>query len=679
VLRRISCLALAIAAVLSSCTHRSRSVPAETAGPLIPRRVLFGNPERVGPQISPDGTQISYLAPLNGVMNVWVAPIGDLGTARSVTEDTGRGIRMHTWAYTSRHILYFQDEGGDENWRIYSVDVVTGARKTLTPEADVQAQIQELSPRFPEELLVRLNDRDPRFHDIHRVNLITGERSLVLENPGFPSFLTDDGFTVRFATRFTQEGGSEILRPEGDSWESFMTISPEDSLTTHPYGFDKHGTVLYMIDSRDRNTAAFTALDLATRKRTVLAADPRADVIDALVHPTEKTVEAVAVNYTRRRWTFLDDAVEAAMTRLRKVMPDAEVDVLDRSLDDRHWLVRYSSATQPARYYHYDRTTETPRYLFTDRPALEDLPLAPMYPAVVTARDGLELVCYVTVPVGTAGAEPLRPQEPLPLVLLVHGGPWARDRWGFHPYHQWLANRGYAVLSVNFRGSTGFGKAFLNASTRQWAGAMHDDLIDAVTWAVKTGIADQDRVAIMGGSYGGYAALVGLTFTPDIFACAVDIVGPSNLVTLLETVPPYWTPATRLFATRVGDHTTEEGRAFLESRSPLTRVDRITRPLLIAQGANDPRVKKSESDQIVAAMQAKGIPVTYVLYPDEGHGFRRPENSLSFSAVTEAFLAEHLGGRVEPIGGDFTGSSITVPVGADQIPHLAAALENRRE
>jgi dipeptidyl aminopeptidase/acylaminoacyl peptidase len=297
-----------------------------------------------------------------------------------------------------------------------------------------------------------------------------------------------------------------------------------------------------------------------------------------------------------------------------------------------------------------------------------------MHAPVVESRDGLNLVCYLSLPPGSDPDGDGRPSEPLPMVLYVHGGPWARDQWGLNPYHQWLANRGYAVLSVNYRGSTGFGKEFINAANGEWAGKMHDDLLDAVGWAIDEKIAIADKVAIAGGSYGGYATLVGLTFTPDVFACGVDIVGPSSLVTLLENVPEYWVPFMPVFKSRLGDVETKAGRAELLKRSPLTRVDQIRRPLLIAQGANDPRVKQLESDQIVAAMTEHEIPVTYVLYPDEGHGFRRPENRKSFNAVAEAFLAEQLGGRFEPVGDDFRGATIQVPTGADEVPGLADAL-----
>jgi dipeptidyl aminopeptidase/acylaminoacyl peptidase len=383
----------------------------------------------------------------------------------------------------------------------------------------------------------------------------------------------------------------------------------------------------------------------------------------------------VAYTYTRQRWAVLDNDIAEDFAFLPTVA-EGDFDIQARTLDDTQWMVAYTIDNGPVHYYLYDRPTKQATFLFTNRQALEGLPLAKMHSAVIPARDGLKLVSYYTLPVGReeTGGDLVRPVEPLAMVLLVHGGPWGRDGWGYHAIHQWLANRGYAVLSVNFRGSTGFGKAFVNAGNLEWGARMHDDLLDAVQWATDAGIADPDRVAIMGGSYGGYATLAGLTFSPETFACGVDIVGPSNLVTLLETVPPYWEPMMKVLTTRVGDHRTEAGRAFLRSRSPLTYVDNIQRPLLIGQGANDPRVKQAESDQIVQAMQAKQIPVTYVLYPDEGHGFARPENNLSFFAVAEAFLAQHLEERFEPIGEDFANSSISVPTGQEQIPGLANSL-----
>ncbi|MBC2746609.1 MAG: S9 family peptidase [ANME-2 cluster archaeon] len=644
------------------------------AAPLIPREVLFGNPDKITVRLSPDGDRISYLASVDGVLNVWVGPADDPDSAVPVTNDTERGIRNYFWAYTNKHILYLQDQAGDENWRVYSVNLETGQTTDLTPLEGVQARIQAVSQKFPGEILIALNDRDPTLHDIYRANITTAEMSLVMENEGFIGFTTDDEYNVRFAQRLTPDGGSEIFQATEDGgWELFMEIAMEDLLTTGIVGFDKTGTVLYMIDSRNRNTAAFFAMDIATGEQNLIAEDPRADTSDIMIHPTEKIVQAVAFTYERKHWQIIDDTIAGDLAYL-KTVANGDVEVVSRTLDDEYWMVAYVLDDGPVQYYCYDRGEKSAEFLFTHRKALEGLSLAKMHPVVIKSRDGLDLVSYYTLPVGSDSDFDGRPDEPLPMVLFVHGGPWARDNWGYNSVHQWLANRDYVVLSVNFRSSTGFGKAFINAGNLEWGGKMHDDLIDAVNWTVQEGIADPDHVAIMGGSYGGYATLWGMTNTSDTFACGVDIVGISNLVTLLETIPPYWEPQIELFATRVGDHRTEDGRAFLTRRSPLTYVDQIEKPLLIGQGANDPRVNQAESDQIVQAMQDANIPVTYLLYSDEGHGFARPENRLSFYAVTDAFLARHLGGRYEPIGDDFEGSSIMVKSGAEEVPGLAEAI-----
>ncbi len=398
-----------------------------------------------------------------------------------------------------------------------------------------------------------------------------------------------------------------------------------------------------------------------------------------MAQPTENTIQAVSFTYERTHWQFFDPKVAEDFKYLQTVA-DGEVTVVSRTLDDKQWIVAFLMDNGPVRYYHYDRQAKKERFMFTNRKELEEWPLQKMQSLVIPARDGLELVSYLTLPAGRTVKEQYarRPIQPMPLVIDVHGGPWARDSWGLNPECQLWANRGYAVLNVNYRGSTGFGKKFSNAGEKEWGRKMHDDILDAADWAVREKIADPKKIAIMGGSYGGYETLVGVTFTPDRFACGVDIVGPSNLMTLLKTIPPYWGPALQMFKDRVGDPGTEAGRKLLTDRSPLTYVGRIERPLLIGQGAHDPRVKQSEADQIVHAMEEKKIPVTYVLFPDEGHGFHRPENNLAFTAVTEAFFARHLGGRYEAIGTTFEGSTITVPVGADQVPGLASALNEHK-
>ncbi len=456
------------------------------------------------------------------------------------------------------------------------------------------------------------------------------------------------------------------MNDEGE-WETFTKIPMDDVFTTGVIGFDKTGDAVYMIDSRGGDTAVLKRVDLDTGTGQTLAKNRDADISGGvLIHPTERTVQAASATYKRRKWHIVDKSVKGDLKYLEGVA-DGELSILSRSLDDTRWIVAFEMDRGPVRYYRYDRPEETAHFLFTNRKQLEGLPLAAMHDEIIKTRDRQKMVSYYTLPPGTDKRGKGRPREPLPMVLWVHGGPWSRDYWGYDAIHQWLANRGYAVLSVNYRGSTGFGKKFVSAGNKEWGGRMHDDLIDAVNWAVKKKIADPDRIAIMGGSYGGYATLIGMTSTPEQFTCGVDIVGPSNLVTFLNTIPTYRASTVSRWATRVGDVRTEQGREFLTQRSPLTFVNRISRPLLIGHGAMDPRVHQSESDKIVETLQHNGVPVTYVVYPDEGHGFARQENRLSFYAVVEAFLGEHLDGRVEPVGEDFDGSSITIPTGAKQI------------
>jgi dipeptidyl aminopeptidase/acylaminoacyl peptidase len=644
---------------------------------LIPRKQLFGNPEKSHARISPDGAQLAFLAPLDGVLNVWVGPAEDPAGARPVTRDTHRGIRSFYWAYTNAHILYPQDRDGDENWHVHSVDLGSGKTVDLTPVEGIAARIQGVSPGFPDEILVGINDRGERqLHDVYRVDISSGARTLLQENPGFAGFLIDDDYVVRLALTFTPDAGHLYLKPDpAAGWAEFSKVDPADAMTTHPVAFDRSGSACYLLDSRDRDKSALTSVDLATGKTTLVVESDVADIDGVIVHPTLKHAQAVTFTDARQEWTVIDPEIAGDLDYLATVA-DGEIQITSRSEDDRIWTVAYAMDRGPVRFYLYDRPARQARFLFSSRRDLEELELSPMHPVAIRARDGLRLVSYLTLPRSSDPVGSGRPAGPLPMVLLVHGGPWARDEWGYNPQHQWLADRGYAVLSVNYRGSTGFGKEFINRGNREWAGAMHDDLLDAVEWAVSEGIAIRDRIAIMGGSYGGYATLVGLTFTPEVFCCGVDIVGPSNLLTLLQNPPPYWMPLMPLMKARAGDFTTEDGREFLRSRSPLFFVERIRRPLLIAQGAHDPRVKQSESDQIVEAMSERGIPVSYMLFTEEGHGFAKPENRQAFFAVTEAFLAEHLGGGHEPIGDAFEGATFTVPAGREGVPGLAQALED---
>ena len=640
---------------------------------LIARDVLFGDPERVAVKISPDGKHLAWLAPRDGVLNVWVAPIDDLAAARAVTQDATRPVRRYVWAFTSKHILYLQDKGGDENFHLFRVALDSGEVTDLVPVEGVRVELFGLSSRKPTAIVVGVNDRDARYHDPWTVDLATGARKKLMDNPGYAGFLLDEDLAVRLALRSRDDGGMDIEALDAKGGAKLIGGIPfEDSLTTELLGFDRTGGKVYVTDSRGRNTAALYAWDLASDSKTLIAEHPKADVSNIMRHPTRLTIEAVAFNWDKNRWTVLDKTVAKDLEALAAVHP-GEIEVVSRTTDDRTWIVVFHDDRQPAVYYRYTRKTRQATRLFSAYPRLEGLPLARMHPVVPTARDGLELVSFLTLPPSADPDGDGRPDKALPMVLLVHGGPWARDDWGYNPLHQLLANRGYAVLAVNFRGSTGFGKAFVNAADKEWGRRMHDDLLDALKWAVDGGIAKAGATCIMGGSYGGYATLAGLTMTPDTFACGVDIVGPSSLITLLESIPPYWAPAIAQFKQRVGDWTTPEGRALLTERSPLTHTANIVRPLLIGQGANDPRVKQHESDQIVKVMQERSIPVSYALFPDEGHGFARRENRLAFFALAEAFLSAHLGGSYEPITG-FAGSSLQIEAGAEGIPGIEALL-----
>lgn len=660
--------------ITSSVTTGAAMTTQAEIAPLIPRSALFGNPTRSAGQISPDGKWLSWLALKDGVMNVWIAPASDPAAARAVTGAAERPIRQYFWSPDSRAVMYIQDKGGDENFLLYRIDVTSGAETTVTPFENTRVQLIGASTTIKDKLLLGINNRDPQWHDVHMLDLATGKLTLVLENNAYAGFMADDSLTLRMAMQQNEAGGTDYFRVSGNVVEDtpFETTAMEDSLTTAPAGYTSGGSTLYWIDSRGRNTAALYAQDTATGAKRLIAEDDKADIDNTLRDPVTGEIEAYAVNYLTTAWHATDPDIAASFAWLGERL-EGDFGINSRTDDDSVWIVWNDPLTKPVSTFIYDRKAATLTPFYTARPALIGMPLQPMHPREISSRDGLILPSYLTLPPGSDANGDGKPDRPLPMVLLVHGGPWARDGFGFDATHQLLANRGYAVLSVNFRASTGFGKAFLNAGNKQWGLKMHDDLIDAVDWAVREGVAQQDKVAIMGGSYGGYATLAGLTFTPETFACGVDIVGPSNLETLLSTIPPYWGPIAKMFHDRMGDPNSEEGRAILRAASPLYKADKIVRPLLIAQGANDPRVKQAESDQIVGAMKKAGVPVTYVLYPDEGHGFARPENNIAFYAIAENFLAECIGGRAEPLGDALKPSSAQIVEGAPYVKGLEAA------
>lgn len=669
-LGRLTAVAVALGAGLTTAALAATPAPSV---PLIPRADLFGNPQKAGAQVSPDGRWLSWTAPVNGVMNVWVAPVDKPAEARAVTAATDRPIRMYFWSGDSQHLLYVQDQGGDENFRLYGVAMKDGRTRDLTPMDKVRVRLLGTSTRHKGEALIGLNQRDARWHDVFRLDLASGKLTEVIKGDGVAGFVTDDDLNVRMATRPNAGGGVDYFKVSGTAIDDkpLLSTTLEDS-ETGPIGYTTDGKVLYWTDTRNRDTAAIYAQDVASGRMTLLAEDKRADMGETLRHPVTGEIEAFAVHYLVNEWRFTSATVGADYAWLQSKLGAGEVSITSRTEADDKWVVVIDPVSAPASAHLFDRKARTLTPLFVSRPALQGAPLVPMHPVEIKARDGLTLPSYLSLPKGADDNGDGKPERASPLVLLVHGGPWARNDYGYSGYHQWLANRGYAVLSVNFRASTGFGKRFLNAGNLQWGKAMHTDLLDAVQWAVQQGVTPKDKVAIMGGSYGGYATLAGLAFTPKAFACGVDIVGPSNLETLLASIPPYWEAGRKQFYARMGDPTTPEGLALLKAASPLYKAGDIQRPLLIGQGANDPRVKQAESDQIVQAMQQRKIPVTYVLFPDEGHGFAKPPNNIAFNAVTEAFLSQCLGGRVEPIGETVRQSSAQVVTGAEHVPDLAA-------
>jgi dipeptidyl aminopeptidase/acylaminoacyl peptidase len=622
--------------------------------PLIPRETLFGNPERVSPRISPDGKRLAWIAPdKKNVLQVWVKTIGQ-NDDKVITADKKRGIRTYFWSEDNKTILYAQDNDGDENFHLYGVDLDSGTVRDYTPFLGTRATPVASEPSHPDEMLVSINARDRRVFDVYRLTLSTGALVLDTKNPGdIVGWITDKDLHVRGGQAVTPEGGTEIRLYGNGEWKSWLKAAAEDDVNVIDVTPDGKGLVLQ--SSLGRDTSAVVVRNIADNGEKVVASSSEVDAGTIQINPMTHTIEAVSFEPGRSTWTVIDPGVKADFDAITKLY-DGDFSVLNRDSADKTWLVAFFADKAPVRYYAYDRTTKNGTYLFSARPKLDNLQLASMKPVVITARDGLKLNSYLTLPVG------LEPKN-LPLVLFVHGGPWARDTWGYSGFPQWLANRGYAVLQVNFRSSTGYGKKFLHAGDKQWGLKMQDDLTDAVNWAIKQGYADPKKVAIMGGSYGGYATLAGLAFTPDVYACGVDIVGPSNLKTLIGSIPPYWKPMRAIFDARMGNVDDPKEAELVKNASPLFKATAIRKPLLIGQGANDPRVNHAESEQIVDAIEKNNGSVTYVIYSDEGHGFARPENNIDFNARTEAFLGQCLGGRVEPLGAEkYPGSTAVVKV-----------------
>jgi len=636
---------------------------------LIPRRKLFDNPTFFGAKLSPDGQQVSWLAPVDGVLNVWAGPADDIKSGQPVTRTKGRPINWQDWSPDGRRIMFLNDENGDENLHLFAADPATGELRDLTPSTKTRVELVRWSHLVPDKVAIRTNERDVRWFDTFLIDLVTGERTLVWENTQqFGRVDLDWQLRPRYAESDLPGGGRRYWLIDGRQATQWFDADFESRLYTAMVCFDASGRHLYMLSSQHHDRAALSRIDRSTGEERVLFTSDCADPSDLISDARTFEPIAVCIDAGRREWHALSPEIQTDLALIKAQLPDHDFTVQSQSDDGRRWIVMSYRAQQPGTYHLLDRDRATLTELFTARPELKQYRLAPMHTIEAKSRDGLRLVSYLTLPADIKGD---RPETPLPMVLVVHGGPWGRDDFGYRGDHQWLADRGYAVLSVNYRGSTGFGKAFVAASEHEHARNMHNDLIDMVEWAIAEGIAQEDKVAIFGGSYGGYASFVAATFTPEVFCCAVPVVGITNLQTLMESLPPYWAGFAEFMYRSFGDPRTEEGRKLLAERSPIHKVDNIKKPMLIFHGANDVRCKIAESDSIVAAMQEKNIPVSYVVYPDEGHGFARPPNRLSYVAMTEAFLARHLGGALEPIGNDLEGSSHEVRAGAELIGDFA--------
>lgn len=678
-----------LALVALSATAAEKAEPLaylDELPPLLDRQLFFGDPEISGAQISPDGEHVTFMRPHEGVRNIWIKGIDeDFDDARPLTDDD-RPVPGYFWSRDGEYVLYVQDKGGDENFHVWAVDIdaepaddsgVPPARN-LTDIDDVRARIYSVPKSTPGKIIIGLNDRDPALHDVYRLDIESGERELLIENnQNIAGWVVGLEGNVRLAVRQTEDGGTETLRvSDGTVGETLYTCSWQETCGPNRFHPDNERVWFQTNKGEDNDLVGLFLMDVETGELEFVERDPEGEVDFSGAVYSNATDELLATVYVgdKPRIYPKDERFAEALDFLREELPDGEISFRPQTADDSLVLVGLSRDVDPGTTYLFNWEDMAVSELYRSRPELPVEHMAEMEPIRYEARDGLEIPAYLTRPKGVEG-------EKLALVALIHGGPWARDTWGYRSQVQFLANRGYAVLQPNFRGSTGYGKAFLNAGNNEWGDAMQDDITDGVKHLVEQGLVDPERVCIMGGSYGGYATLAGMTFTPDLYACGVDVVGPSNLITLLNSIPPYWGPIRKIFTLRMGDPGTEEGREQLERQSPLNHVDKIAAPLLVIQGANDPRVKQAEADQIVVAMREAGLPVEYIVAPDEGHGFRGRNNRLALFARAEQFLATHLGGRHQEDMEEEVAErlqEITVDVATVEVENVADELDAAR-
>lgn len=683
---RLAALALLLVPLWAGAEQRASLPYLDQLPELLDRELFFGDPEISGAQLSPDGEWVTFMRPFEGVRNIWIKRFGeDFDAARPLTRD-GRPVPGYFWSQDSRFVLYVQDRDGDEDFHVWAVDPAgevdeaagTPPARNLTDLPGVRAMIIAVPESAPDRMLVGLNDRDPALHDVYALSISSGERELLIENDqNVAGWSADLDGNVRLASRQTADGGTEILKVEdGALGEVIFACSWQESCG--PMGFKPDGeTVWFMSNAGDDiDLIGLYTLNINSGELSLVERDPEGEVdfASAVFSPTTRELQATVYIGDKPRIYPQTEEFAQRLDFLRENLPEGQIGIASQTRDERLALVSLSRDVDPAAVYLFDREAGSLELLYRVRPEIDAGQMAEMRAIRYTARDGLEIPGYLSLP---NGVEP----ENLAVVALIHGGPWARDTWGFRSEVQFLTNRGYAVFQPNFRASTGFGQAFLNAGNREWGDAMQDDISDGIQYLIDQGIADPERVCIMGGSYGGYATLAGMVFTPELYACGVNIVGVSNIITLLNSIPTYWGPIRQMLTLRVGDPETEEGRAQLERQSPINHVENIQRPLLIVHGANDPRVRQAEADQIVVAMREAGLPVEYILAPDEGHGFSQRINRLAMYARIEQFLAEHLGGRYQPDMSEEVGerlAALTVEIDTVEVSDLADELAAAR-
>lgn len=638
--------------VLSVNIMEGQNTAEQKTVPILDRELFFGNPEIAGGQLSPDGKWISFMKANNGILNIWIKKFDEpFEKARPLT-DSKRPMQGYFWTYDGKYILYVKDENGDENVNVFAVDPMAKAvansvppSRNLTPLKEITAQIQAVSIKNPDLMMVSLNDRDKAWHDLYQLKISTGELTKIYENK---DRVTGYGFdwddTLRILSKTDEKGTTSFFKKEGDK----LTQIYETSVTEEAYipSWTPDNKQPYFVTNKgDLDLSTLFLMDLETTKLRKIESDPKNRVDFGSLSVSDLTRELISTSYTDDKTEYLwkNKKWENNYTFLKSKFPGREISFQSKTKDENKFLIAVSGDKYAAEVYFFNAETKALVLQYVPRPALKKVEkyLAPMKPIRYKSSDGLEITGYLTLPVG-------KDDKNLPTVILVHGGPKGpRDNWGYNSIAQFLANRGYAVLQPNFRASGGYGKKFLNAGDLQWGKLMQDDITWGAKYLISNGISNKDKVAIMGGSYGGYATLAGLAFTPDLYACGVDIVGPSNIFTLLESVPAYWESGRAFLYGMVGDPNTEVGKKMIHDASPIFSADKIVKPLLIIQGANDPRVKKAEAEQIVVALRDKGKQVSYILADDEGHGFAKPVNNMAMFAETEKFLAGILGGRYQ--------------------------------